>query len=209
MSKSCAYCGAEGVDLEREHVVPSCLYPASKKPALIQRITVPACPSCNRGWADDEAHFRNAILLAGESNDAVQELWPRAKRSFEKVDGRRRLRDIYQLIESVQVSGAKRLMIYPARDERVLRVVRKVVRGLAYFHGLGTIASDQRVWTDILKYRFPDDLLESVTFHHREPDVFQYWFEAYKDGEISSVWFLRFFETREFIAAVKPLDEDG
>jgi hypothetical protein len=203
---ACAYCGAEGVDLEREHVVPACLYPASKASSTVQRITVPACSSCNRGWADDEAHFRTVMLLAGESNNPVQELWPRAKRSFDLVDGQRRLRDIFQIIERIQVSGVDRLMIYPGRDERVLRVVRKVVRGLAYFHGLGTIASDRRVWTDVLKYRIQDGLLESVTFKHREPDVFQYWFEAYDKGELSSIWYLKFFEKREFIASVAALN---
>ena len=87
------------------------------------------------------------MLLAGDSNEAVQELWPTAMRSFGEVDGRKRLRDIHRLIELVQVSGTERWTIYPARDERVLRVVRKVVRGLAYYHWLGPITSDQGVWT--------------------------------------------------------------
>lgn len=40
--------------------------------------------TCNRGWSDDEAHFRSVLLLAGEPNEAVQELWTtKTARSFE------------------------------------------------------------------------------------------------------------------------------
>jgi hypothetical protein len=113
--------------------------------------------------------------MAGESNDPVNELWPKAHRGFRQVDGRRRLRDVRQLMEPVRVAGDDRWMIYPGRDDRVLRVVRKIVRGLSYFHGLGPITSDQRVWTDVLKYRIPDEMLKSVSLRHCEPDIFQYW----------------------------------
>lgn len=207
MDTECGYCGAIGVPFEREHVVPGCLYPASKATSKVQRITIPACSACNRSWADDEAHFRTVALMAGESNEAVTELWPKALRGLRQLDGQRRLRDVWQLMEPVQVAGGDRWMVYPGRDDRVLRVVRKVVRGLSYFHGLGVVASDQRVWTDVLRYRIPDELLESVTFHHLEPDVFQYWFEPYDEGELRSVWYLKFFARLPFIASVATAAE--
>ena len=120
--KSCAYCGDQGHKLEREHVIPRCLYPASKSTSRIQRITVLSCGRCNRGWSDDEAHFRNVLLVAGESNAAVLELWQTtARRGFSQADGRRRLRDLVQGMVPVTVKGHKRWMIYPGRDDRVLR----------------------------------------------------------------------------------------
>ena len=209
MDTECGYCGNTGVALTRDHVVSACLYPESKASSKVQRITVPACPTCNGGWADDEAHFRNVVLTAGDANPAVQELWPRAVRGFRQVDGHRRLRDVRQLMEPVQVDGADRWMIYPGRDDRVLRVVRKIVRGLAYYHGLGVVASDGRVWTDVLKFRMPAELLEEVAFRHCEPDIFQYWFEAHADGEFASVWYLRFFDRLPFIASVAADAQKG
>ncbi len=202
MDIECGYCGATEVELEREHVVSACLYPTSKANSRVQRITVPACPSCNRSWADDEAHFRNIVLMAGESNDASKELWPKAVRSFEQVDGQRRLRDVRRLMEPAQVAGVERWLVYPGRDERVLRVVRKIVRGLSYFHGLGVVDSDEHVWVDVMKFRIPDELLGSLEFRHREADIFQYWFEPYDEGEFRSVWYLKFFERLPFIASV-------
>ena len=202
--KSCAYCGDQGHKLEREHVIPRCLYPASKSTSRIQRITVLSCGRCNRGWSDDEAHFRNVLLVAGESNAAVLELWQTtARRGFSQADGRRRLRDLVQGMVPVTVKGHKRWMIYPGRDDRVLRVLRKIVRGLSHFHGVESPVSEDRVWADVLKYRIPPELVGSIRFQHREPDVVEYWYETYGEKEgPSSMWLLKFFEQRIFIAMV-------
>jgi len=112
------------------------------------------------------------MLLAGDANEAVQELWPKAVSSFRQVDGRKRVWDIRRLAETVQVDGTERWVIYPARDERILRVVRKVVRGLAYYHRLGPVVSDERVFTDVLRYPIPTALLASEPPYHLEPDIF-------------------------------------
>jgi len=199
--RMCAYCGAQA--LEREHTIPRCLYPASLATSPVQRITVPACGSCNRGWADDEAHFRNVLLVAGEPNAAVQELWETtARRSFRQVDGRRRLQDLADRLVPVQIEGRDRWMIYPARDERVLRVLKKIVRGLSHHHGIETAVAEERVWVDVMKYRIPDEFVAEIEFHHREPDVCEYWYETDYEGELSSVWLLKFFGRRMFIASV-------
>lgn len=210
VEKKCGYCGKPALKLTGDHVVSACLYPGSKATSKVQRITIPACSTCNRSWADDEAHFRTVVLMASDPNPAAKELWPTVVRGLREVDGERRRRDVRQLMEPVQVDGADRWMIYPGRDTRVLRVVRKIVRGLAYYHGLGVVASDSRVWTDVLTFPIPAKFLEEVTFLHREPDVFQYWFEAYDGNEFTSLWYLRFFEKLPFIALVaapEPLPE--
>lgn len=70
------------------------LYPPSKATSSSPRIKVPACEPCNRSWMDDEPHFRNMLLIAGETNPAVRELWEgKTRRSFSYEDGKRRARD--------------------------------------------------------------------------------------------------------------------
>jgi NMD protein affecting ribosome stability and mRNA decay len=76
----CSYCGVSPTT-DMEHIVPRCFYPSSKATSTVQRVTIPACRSCNDGWADDEAHTKHVLLVAGESNAAVQELWPSAFRA--------------------------------------------------------------------------------------------------------------------------------
>lgn len=203
-ARACGYCGASGVQLEREHVIPACLYPASRGPiSRVQRITVLACRKCNGSWADDEPHFRNVLLVAGDSNEAVRELWATtALRGFQHVDGQRRRVDLASLFEPVLVNGEERWMVYPDKDSRVLRVVRKVVRGLSHYHGIESAISDERVWAEVMKYQIPEGLLHEMPFQHREADVCRYWYQTFSDGETRSAWLLTFFDARTFVAWV-------
>src|SRR3990172_3746850 len=63
-NKSCAYCGKITTKTDKEHVFPKCLYP--KRKSKVQRLTIPSCRDCNSNWSEDEAHFRNVLVLAGE-----------------------------------------------------------------------------------------------------------------------------------------------
>lgn len=206
--RRCAYCGAPTLRPEREHVVPRCLYPKSRA-SLYQRITVPACGNCNRGYADDEPHFRDVLVAAGEPNAAVREVWnTKTVRSFDQPDGHRRVRDLAAGLVPVTLNGAERYRIYPDRDPRVVRVLRKIVRGLCHFHGVETAVADERISVEVHKYRLPPQLA-AQPLHHFDPKVFQYWWEVYDEPELASIWFLRFFERREFVAAVVPSTEVG
>src|SRR4030042_5934571 len=105
MPTMCSYCG-ERIATDNEHVFPHNLYPISKAQSRVQRLTIPSCNDCNKGWSDDEAHFRNVLALAGEPNDARRELWQTTiRRSFEKKDGARRLRDLVESMRSVEING--------------------------------------------------------------------------------------------------------
>ena len=123
-NRRCAYCGVQVRGRERDHLIPRCLYPASLAGSKVQRITVPVCRLCNRGWSDDEAHFRNVILVAGAPNAPVTELWEtKAVPSFSEVDGPRRAEDLLRQITRLNEGAAGLAAIYPAQDERVMRIV--------------------------------------------------------------------------------------
>lgn len=131
----CAYCGA-GEATTVDHVIPRALYPESRRTSEIQRITLPACETCNGSWVDDEPHFRNILLISGESTLVVDELWRgKTRRSFEQVDGLR--------------MGARGTRSTPANDPRFMRVQRKVIRGLSHHHKVLTAVSDEQMWADV------------------------------------------------------------
>jgi hypothetical protein len=201
---TCAYCGHSGITLESEHVIPSCLYPRSRgQQSKVQRLTVPACSSCNRGWSDDEAHFRNVLSIAGEPNAAVRELWDGPiQRSLDRSDGHRRAADLRKIMERVEIGGQERWMIYPAKDDRVLRVVRKIVRGLSHHHGLESAVTERRITADVLRYVVPPGLIDENEFLHREHDICRYWFIDDASPEVRSSWLLTFFDRLTFIAWV-------
>lgn len=205
MPQICAYCGSEVDRTDRDHVFPSCLYPKSKSHSHVQRLTIPACKSCNNGWSDDEAHFRNVMLAAGEPNSVVHELLNyKVKRSFTKVDGRRRFDDLVSLMKPVVHKGKDRHMIYPAEDPRILRIVRKIIRGLCHHHGAGSAMEDGRVWVDILRYRIPEGILDQLKVQHREHDICRYRYDIChdRDANLNSAWLITFFERTTFIGVV-------
>jgi hypothetical protein len=190
--------------LEREHVIPACLYsPSRGATSRVQRLTVPSCSACNRALSDDEAHFRNVLALAGEPNAALNELWSGPiRRSLARGDAPRRARDLIRLMEPVVVEGQERWKIYPARDDRVLRVVRKVVRGLSYHHGVEAAVADTRITADVLRYAIPPGCFDDQLAQHRESDICRYWFIDEASDDVRSTWLITFFDRVTFVAWV-------
>ncbi len=198
----CAYCGERDAT-DDEHVFPKCLYPVSKAGSRVQRLTIPSCNECNNGWADDEAHFRNILALSGEPNDSRRELWKTTvQRSFQKADGPRRIQDIVNTWQPVEIDGKPKHMVYPGEDVRVIRVVKKVVRGLCHYHNVLSAVPESRVWADVMKYRMPDEFLTQMTCAHREQDIVEYHYSVIEEVGIQSAWLITFFERITFIGIV-------
>jgi hypothetical protein len=202
-TKLCAYCSKPASD--HEHVFPKCLYPPSKNQSKVQRLTIPACKECNNSWADDEAHFRNVIVLAGEPGKITDELWETMQRSFKESDGKRRLRDIVLQLKPVGVENYK---IYPGQDERILRVVKKVIRGLSYYHRIMTQVSESLIWVDILKFQIQQNFVDEMNYSHREEDIAKYRYQVLNDYEhnIYSAWIITFLGRVTFIGTVEFSD---
>jgi hypothetical protein len=145
------------------------------------------------------------MLVSGEPNLVVQELWDtKARSSFDKVDGKRRLRDVYDAMKPVNFEGHSRRATFPGNDPRVVRIVKKIVRGLSFYHKLPVPVSESQVWTDVLKYPILEEYLRQLEFHHREKDIFTYGFTSSNEPGIESIWLLLFFERCFFIAFVEP-----
>lgn len=201
--KKCAFCGGPAGKDTREHVIPSALYPDSKATSRVQKITVPACLACNKSWQDDEPHFRTMLLISGEANSVVKELWHGpTRRSFRHADGDRRRREVASQLVPVKRPSGNRHLVYPARDPRVLRVVRKVIRGLCHKHNLLSPVSDRQVWADIQKFGIPPEFASAFKEAHAEQDILRYQFAPLDDEHIHSVWILTFFERTPFLGIV-------
>ena len=109
----------------------------------------------------------------------------------------------------VQVESVDRHMIYPGEDERVIRIIKKIVGGLSHHHRIENRIDPSRVFADVLRYPVPEELWNEGSFHERESDIFRYWFKKYEDGnenELSSLWILTFFDRRTFISVVDQAD---
>lgn len=207
--ESCAYCGSSAASTE-DHVLPSALYPPSKACSGVPRIKVRACLPCNSGWSDDEVHFRNMLLIAGEPNPAVQELWHgKARRSSGYSDGRRRLRDLVRQMVPVHTAAGERHMVYPGRDERVMRIVRKVLRGLCHHHNVPSPVADAQVWGDVQRFDVHPAFLAEMTSAHAEADILEYRFGVIDDLDTYSSWLLRFSSIEARTRVEDPAQQGG
>jgi hypothetical protein len=146
------------------------------------------------------------LVIAGDPPTPERnELWNTTmKRSLDLGDGIRRIRDLQLQIMPVLVTGESRYIVFPGNDPRVTRVIRKIVRGLSYFHGLNWPVPDEQVWADVLKYELPENLLAEAKYNHRDTDIVEYWFQVLNQDDIYSAWVLRFFRLIRFIAVVAP-----
>lgn len=193
-SMACSYCGSPNA-VERDHVIPKCLYPRGWTKSAVQLLTVPACRSCNGGWSDDEARFRNVLMMAGNPNEPRQKLWTGpVRRSFRRHDGLRRMEELAGQIVPTEVDGQPRHKIYPGRDPATVRIVRKILRGLVHYHGLGTAIADDRVVAEILTEPMPAGFAKYMRYQHRDPQIVDYFYAPIQDGWINSFWLVRFFQ---------------
>ena len=197
----CAYCGVVQGST-RDHVISTALYPNDKPTKGVpqhQRITVPCCKQCNHGWSVDEAHARDVLLLSGPPNEAVHKVWhTKSKGSFQKPGGAQRLRELVQTFE-VQPDG--QWMVYPARDPRVLRVLRKIIRRLSYKHCLRSPLSDDEIWIAHRQFKIQDNFMIDFKSFSVDPSVIQYGFSSIIDPEfvgLETYWELTFFRRTPF-----------
>jgi hypothetical protein len=102
----------------------------------------------------------------------------------------------------VMHEGRDRHKVYPAKDERVMRVVRKIIRGLSYHHGLGPSVPDNAVFADVLRYQVPRELIEYLPHEQREQDIFNYRYDGASGAGYESAWLLTFYERTTFVGLV-------
>lgn len=140
-------------------------------------------------------------MCGDQPNDARLDLWNSTiTRSFGHGDGKRRLQDLSEVLRQVQTSNGTRHMIFPAQDERVMRVVRKIVRGLCYYHQVRTPVPDAHIFADVLKYSIPQELIDDLEVHHREHDIVEYQYAVPDIPGNHSTWLVTFFNQITFVA---------
>jgi len=199
---TCALCGQFRLTTQ-EHVIPDCLYPASKASSKVQRITIRACESCNNGSSDDDVHFRNVVSLAGEPNEVAREIIDgKFLRSLRYGDGARRARDVFNIMRPAHDVGSNHWRIFPADDPRILCSVRKIVRGLSHHHGIRSAVPDVEVTADVARMPLDPELVREMTVSHAEPDIIEYRYLS--DDDFESLWWLRFFGRTDFYAVISP-----
>lgn len=197
----CAYCGAPGADTV-DHVIPECLYPPSWSPS--EYLRVPAHRRCNAGFSQAEATFREDLASAG-ANAAAAAARDTIERSWRRPETR-----VRALLLSLRLREGG--MIYPYRTPDTVRVVRKIVRGLAFDRGLFIGIPEELVEVTFTRFDIPPAFVPQAHVHEvRHPEIFEcHAFivdelpldegESAENTDIHSFWRLRFYDRVRFDA---------
>jgi hypothetical protein len=213
-NKTCGYCGkSTGPSGAGEHVLPSCFYPDLTDPK-IQCAKIPACQGCNKSFEKDEAHLKTMLVMCGpESTPARRQLWEGSVRSFDRPGhGVTEVRSIAaQFVPSpiLNVHGSPFQRIFPHKDPRVVRVLKKIVRGLQHFRTKNVISED-RVSLHPATIPVPAEYENCLTGVFVVPDVFSAhacFFNSSDDVEMHSLWVLKFLENARFYAVISNVGE--
>ncbi len=212
----CAYCGKLGA-LTKDHVPPQNLFP---KPRPCNLITVPSCRECNDGFKLDDEYFRLAIT-AGIDPSLCPNNFALSIGAIHKLGDPNKL----GLAKRMLASFSKRAVptpagLYPGEvgvleidASRIQNVISRIVRGL-FFHHQGKRLPNTHtvnVWSKWFEQargideefsatvRSVIDYLETQELRGIGERVFQYRWGLDNDPA-ESVWWLWFYEHRDFIA---------
>lgn len=212
----CAYCGRSDLPRTKGHVLPANIYPDGIP--KVQRITVSECQSCKILWEDAEPHFRNILLGIWNSDslpvdNRIDAMW----RGFHAADGRRRAKELFDLIQPSRSTLRGREVIYPANDARFNLILRRIVRGLAAKHRIGHAIPDESVTCGAMIWEVPPAFASTFLWHVIAPDFFAYAYAANLEDSLHSFWLLQFSRHLLFFGAVErqksgapaPPREDG
>jgi hypothetical protein len=93
------------------------------------------------------------VLASAGNAPALEQFRGPILRSFEKPSGRRWLLDIWKQLIPIEIEEKPAFKVFPDRDPRLMLVVRKIIRELCHFHGLGTAIADDRVFARVLRWQ--------------------------------------------------------
>lgn len=194
----CAYCGRRSL-VEREHVVPSGLFPPSTRGAA-DFVFRDACGPCNRSFSIDEEDLRNFIAIAGTDFSEAKELFfGPMERSFKRVQGKGSFFRMWDMMSKDESLDRYRVNA----GESVFRALNKIVRGLTHNH-FNEVIAERRVDVVVCPYQIPEGLIKDVDFIDVHPLVFRYWYVGYLEPDIHSMWLMKILQNRVFCAMVHP-----
>ena len=194
----CAYCGLRKL-VEREHVVPMCLFPPSTRGSA-KFVFRDSCTPCNRTVSRDEEDLRNFCAVAGTDFPEAQELFfGPIGRSFKRAEGKGAFFRMWNMMSRDDTMN--RYRIKPG--ESVFRALNKIVRGLTHYH-FNEVIADRRVDIVVCPYEIPPALFKDEDSVDVHPSVFRYWHVGQFNRDVHSLWLLKILQNRTFTAMVHP-----
>lgn len=195
----CYMCDQEGSSVE--HTPPRGFFPKGMRSQLI---TVPSCQAHNQDTSLDDEYARNIITMSIENNQTSMDHFMDKSLSSFRRNGVLRKSIIDSLTDQPSYkAGAKSVFIERPRFDRI---IRKVAYALFYkeyaktWERLLAVATNQIKMRDMSNDHLGkifDELSEDLnllTLKGENPQIFQYSFIEYGEGEFDKALFMLFYE---------------
>lgn len=206
---SCYNCGAEA--LTRDHVFPKSLFTSPRPDPLP---TVPACRACQDLTQHDEEYFRTFVAGGSYGHETGRALWEGTiRRSFDRDPAQRRaLADAIRRMDLESPSGLYlgTMAGVDGDQERIGRVLRKIVRGLYYDKTGGSVMPTDLKWrfeqVSLLSTPLPDvalDLIRGMPLQRVGDEVRYKMGFTPKDPRLTISW-MAFYDTMMFVVWTLP-----
>ena len=107
-----------------------------------------------------------------------------------------------EILEFVQLPTGIRMRIYPGRDENVLFIIRKIIRGLAYHHDFSLFSVlDEQVLCNVETKDLPVHWVSGI---EQNPEVFRYEYARINAAGLDTAWRLTFYGRTTFLGGIYP-----
>ena len=213
--RQCAYCGNLSDVLKTEHPMPKCLWPG-KRPSLT--MTVPSCSACESDFQENEAYFRNVVVVQGDlSNPSVQAHlqpdapmgrgWPERPHTLREVLRGAGLKARFDHSRQMYVADLGFDLDVP----RYHGCIEKIVRALFYKVRGKPLSPTSGIWVEADSTKFGLDPYASciqkmhpwTSFGDR---VFACRYALDNTHSDASCWLVCFFESVQVFAMTLPAD---
>ncbi len=203
--------------MTRDHIPPQNLFP---RPRPSDLITVPCCAKCNKSFELDDEYFRLAITTG---IDGIR--FPRALELSVQAINKLQQPGKFKFAKSMLASFHKKPLYTPGGlylghrgaleidRARIVGTVHRVIRGLFSYH-LGTrlrLETEVWVWSDwfgengdadpelLASVKQVFEFLCALPLHVVGDGIFRYSYGVDEEDQCGSVWWLSFYEHRNFI----------
>ena len=209
---TCTYCAVEG-PVTDDHVPPRNLFANTPENHLIK---VDACEGCNRTFSKDDEWFRDVIGMHRglTGNAAADSLVDTVERSMARKESHKYWDQMSKTLSPLEFYSSGGIYLetvggFIVDVGRLNRFATRTVRGL-HFHGFGVRIPDDALIKMRLATQWETDIrFECSAVLSKSPpcrignDIFEYQSKQAAGGDNSSLWFLRFFGSVEFLGVVK------
>jgi len=204
-------------------VVPEC-FALDDVRSSCQWVCVRACSRCNRGFSADESDFHEFCVMAGSTgHNPVRDtlFYKKVTKNWQRSEGKGEgaLRRILEKIRKPDGSSLNSLSdlinvnnLRIAPDAKMLRVVRKIIRGLYFHHftekrGLSQVMPESHILIEPIFDPLPQHIYEFSDWRVIHPEVFGYVFAECEEAGlgfpgVDSIWIVDALKGPGFLAVV-------